>query len=473
MSSPVNDNEEPELEEGEIADDSNDGCSMTNGDDTNFDGLDDVGVPEGGKPAGGQGGVGADALAGADTGGAADVGGGGGNTQKRKKKVVRKVKRKIKVKKKVLRKKGDIRNTDNDNNHGPQQPQQQQQSQQQQQPQQQSNQQPQITQNHTQTPINQSHPQSLLHSQPHPLQHQHPISIQPAPQPTTQNNSQQLDLWEQQILMLQELQRQQSDQQSQILRAASTDEDLRIYPPLLGPTMETSQFLPQSIQTGLNSMSNHQVAGPAFTMANNPPQNSLLGLTTTTSIPPSTGQMLAHQHQQITNTAPTIPSSSNFGTVPNLHYSIAPTSIATSTSPNSSIAVSHDNKQPNQQANQQVQLQRHQTPSSPDDESGKSSYEAISKMLTMLRNSANVTDPSEINDDLNESSSSLDRDNSLTIAESSDQEQHQSQSGDSKTDGVEYALVPILVQGIDYTKYKLLSAYEPKFKNDPRLNQQT
>lgn len=88
-------------------------------------------------------------------------------------------------------------------------------------------------------------------------------------------------------------------------------------------------------------------------------------------------------------------------------------------------------------------------------------------MLTMLRNSANVTDSGEINDDLNESSSSLDRDNSLTIAES-DQEQHQSQSC-----GVQYSLVPILVQGIDYTKYKLLSAYEPKFKNDPRLNQQT
>lgn len=77
-------------------------------------------------------------------------------------------------------------------------------------------------------------------------------------------------------------------------------------------------------------------------------------------------------------------------------------------------------------------------------------------MLTLLRNSANVTDPSEIGQE--DQSSTLDYEGSKTSDELKDRD---------------YVLVPILVDGIDYTKYKLLSQYEPKFKNDPRLNQQS
>lgn len=172
--------------------------------------------------------------------------------------------------------------------------------------------------------------------------------------------------------MLQELQRQQQlDQQhAQILRAAATDEDLRIFPPI-NNMVNTSQQ--QSVSANI--------------------------------IQPITSTVIA-----TTTTMNTVPMS----------------------------------------------ITNHQTPSSPDDESGKSSYEAISKMLNMLRSSTNVSDSSEI--------SESDQSNKLTMDDSNKLKQK---------GAIEYSLVPILVDGIDYTKYKLLSQYEPKFKNDPRLNQQT
>lgn len=254
MSTTANNNEDLELEEGEIAEDSND------------DDLDGI------RDAGGGGGGGAV---------------GEGLPQKKRKKVVRKVRRKIKVKKKVVRK-----------------------------PQSQAQLQPQI-QSHLQSqphpyphPQVQSQPQTQLQTQLQPLPLLQPLpQLQPQPQsqPQLQPQSNQIDsLWEQQILMFEEY------QQAQILRAAATDEDLRIF---------------------------------------------------------------------------------------------VPTVVAS-------------------------------TPSSPDDE--KSSYEAITKMLNLLRSSANVSDSSE-----------------------------------NTKGSIEYTLIPILVEGIDYTKYKLLSQYEPKFKNDPRLNVQT
>lgn len=314
MSAAANNNEDLELEEGEIAEDSNDGGSLTN-DDNDNDQVDDL---DGIRDAGGGG---ASLMAGSGTLGV-------GVPQKKRKKVVRKVRRKIKVKKKVVRKK-----TQNNNNNQFQptsagntttnQPQVQTIQQLQPQPQ-------------AQPTKLQSQPQHQPQIQPQ-VQHQHQhqaqaqlqtqlqLQLQPQLQPQPQNN--QIDsLWEQQILMFEELQKQH--QQAQILRAAATDEDLRIF---------------------------------------------------------------------------------------------APNVVAS-------------------------------TPSSPDDDTNeKSSYEAISKMLTLLRSSANVSDSSE----------------------NFDSDQADSNKTTKTKGSIEYTLIPILVEGIDYTKYKLLSQYEPKFKNDPRLNQQT
>lgn len=287
MSASANNNEDLELEEGEIAEDSNDGGSLTN-DDNDIDDLD------GTRDAGGGGGSGSF---------------GEGLPQKKRKKVVRKVRRKIKVKKKVVRKKTQNKNQFQPTTTGSSTNQLLPQLQPQMQPQQQPHYHPQPA----------SQPQ-LLQPQPQPQIQLQP-QLQSQPQLLSQPQNNQIDsLWEQQILMFEEY------QQAQILRAAATDEDLRIF---------------------------------------------------------------------------------------------APTQVAS-------------------------------TPSSPDDTNEKSSYEAISKMLTLLRSSANVSDSSE-NFDSDQADS-----NKTT-----------------KTKGtIEYTLIPILVEGIDYTKYQLLSQYEPKFKNDPRLNQQ-
>lgn len=312
MSAAANNNEDLELEEGEIAEDSNDGGSLTN-DDNDNDQINDL---DGIRDAGGGG---AALMAGSGTLG-------DGVPQKKRKKVVRKVRRKIKVKKKVVRKKTQNNNNNqfqptSTGNSATNQPQVQTIQQLQPQPQ-------------AQPTKLQSQPQHQPQIQPQ-VQHQHQhqaqaqlqtqLQLQPQLQPQPQNN--QIDsLWEQQILMFEELQKQH--QQAQILRAAATDEDLRIF---------------------------------------------------------------------------------------------APNVVAS-------------------------------TPSSPDDDTNeKSSYEAISKMLTLLRSSANVSDSSE----------------------NFDSDQADSNKTTKTKGSIEYTLIPILVEGIDYTKYKLLSQYEPKFKNDPRLNQQT
>lgn len=108
----------------------------------------------------------------------------------------------------------------------------------------------------------------------------------------------------------------------------------------------------------------------------------------------------------------------------------------------------------------------HQTPSSPEDENGKSSYEAISKMLTLLRNSANVSEPNESNNE------SIDSCGNKEITDEHRPSENSKSLKTSKGNTIEYNLIPIFVEGIDYTKYKLLSQYEPKFRLDPRLNQQ-
>lgn len=197
---------------------------------------------------------------------------------------------------------------------------------------------------------------------------------------TTNTNPTMDSLWEQQILMLQELQKQrqaeqvQHDQQyADIIRAAATDEDLRMY---------------NTTGTNLVSLQQQQQQLPP------PPQH--------------------HQHQPFYD-------------------------------------------QNNHAPNKDLPPPKDQTPSSPDDEP---SYEAISKMLTLLKNSSNLTDPADTMGE-SEQSGAKDRDDSLST------------DANKPENSIEYTLVPVLVQGIDYTKYKLLSQYEPRFKNDPRLNQQT
>lgn len=454
-----------ELEEGEIAEDSNDGCSITNDDNDNDcanafdDAVNDASTNR----------VGQASVDGAFDGGVGGNGGGGG--QKRRKKVVRKVKRKIKVKKKVVRKKGsgnagpianDSGNATNQissvggasimNNLLP--------------PTSQSISssvtglnlnQPMLpgaitTTSTTTTPLlphlahhqqshetmnllqasnnnllNQSHTNASYQT-PQSQQQQYNFSTtQLLPQnqqqqPQTQNNSQHLDsLCEQQILMLQELhkQQQQADQKhTQILRAAATDEDLRIFPPLLVRPVQPT--IHQPLQ----------------------PQQPLTATSTTTLPVSNTSLHQLNPTYTTTPLAPLAPVNSNF------NYQQQTNNL---NAPNSSI--------------------HHQTPSSPDDENGKSSYEAISKMLTLLRNSANVSDPSEIAD--NELLQTDNKDLSSSTLDASSAQSEQNLNAATKRGSIEYALVPILVAGIDYTKYKLLSLYEPKFKNDPRLNQQT
>lgn len=412
MSATVN-NEDLELEEGEIAEDSNDGCSLTNDDNDvgqidNFDGLHDTG------------------------GGGADAGG-GSEPQKKRKKVVRKVRRKIKVKKKVLRKKGGSANN-NGSSSTPSsssllmqqqqqqllpptsqpQPQHQHQQQRLQQPQQQQL----LQQNHGSNPqlalLNQQPVISMQNQQPVPTCNANLVTNQTHQQSTNQLDS----LWEQQILMLQELQKQQTDQQAQILRAAATDEDLRIFATNMANIVCSNTNMNTSCGSGAGG-----VVGVHY------------------------GSVVS-QHPQ------TVPSMS------------APTTTTTSTA---LTAISNNQSTYHQQHHHQQPSQtmmHNQTPSSPDDENGKSSYEAISKMLTLLRNSANVSDSSENNesDQMNQSNNT-----STNVADADLPDLNKLKPKSS----IEYSLVPILVEGIDYTKYKLLSQYEPKFKNDPRLNQQT
>lgn len=313
-----NNKEDLELEEGEIAEDSNDASLDDSGDDDNLTATNSYDKTL--QP-------GSSGLSNNPT---TDT-----QPQKKRKKVVRKVRRKIKVKRKVSKKKGGAGGGVAGAGAGG--------------------------------------------------------AANPAGGPSSgglgQTHNGQLDsLWEQQILMLQQ---QQNDQ---ILRAAATDEDLRIL------------FTPQQPYQRQQQPQNQ-------------PQ--------TQHQPPT-----QHQHQQQTQSQP---------------------------------QPQHQHQPQSQSQLQPAQQQqpKHQTPSSPDDENGKSSYEAISKMLALLRNSANVTDTSEHQSDHHLQSSILDNENCKQL------------SGLDEAKGRDYVLVPILVDGIDYTKYKLLSQYEPKFKNDPRLNQHT
>ena len=131
-------------------------------------------------------------------------------------------------------------------------------------------------------------------------------------------------------------------------------------------------------------------------------------------------------------------------------------------------------QQPPQQLQQPLQSKQEPaqpydtTPSSPDDEHGRSSYEAISKMLTMLRNSANSS--GEI---INDADPRLKGQQGVNILTQQHSEQQQADPESISLDTKpKYSLIPVEVYGIDYTRYKLLSQYEPKFKSDPRLNQQ-
>lgn len=226
-------------------------------------------------------------------------------------------------------------------------------------------------------------------------------------------------LWEQQVLMLQELQKQQHER---ILKAATTDEDLRslLRPPIISQHPVPSTLLPcmqQQLQL----------------------QQDLLQQSLSTD--KNNIQQSQHQHTPLQQLLPKHPEQQQ-----NIQQ----------TQPNQS----------QQQANLTV-AELHTNPGSPDDDSGKSSYEAISKMLTLLRNSAN-----DVND-------TTDQENK-TISDNLDESQHSggesssaSSIKNSKGKTIEYSLIPILVDGIDYTRYKLLSQYEPKFRLDPRLNQQT
>lgn len=509
MSSIELDNNNDELEEGEIAEDSNDACSL---DDDDIDDLNsaDLGSANRGLGAGGS-------LVNAGSAAAAEDDGG---PQKKRKKVVRKVRRKIKVKKKVVRKKGNgnnggggINNNDNSSNNnnsvdsnnaarGPvsittatninrndnssilnvnnqmsvtnfSNPNLNHSTQLQPQPQQhhlQLHQQPllpitttnspmimnpapllphlQPTQQHQSLDMNLIQQQQLLlnqhHNSPqqhllqqhqnqhlpmHPQQHQPQLLHQQQPQPQNMipNPQPSLDsLWEQQILMLQELQRHQAEQQTQILRAAATDEDLRIFGPPL-PTVTLPQTT-ASNNININNLSNN------LTYQHQQPLQQTPNITTTNTTTTTTTPMLPNNYNQPLNTI-----TSKEANV--MHGGTITTNIK----------------------------QNHQTPSSPDDENGKSSYEAISKMLTLLRNSANVSDsPSEMNDG----------DTTTTIRDNNNEQSHMILDSKLKQQQqnrgtIEYSLIPILVDGIDYTKYKLLSQFEPKFKNDPRLNQQT
>lgn len=410
MSTTVN-NEDLELEEGEIAEDSNDEPDLAPDLDCTDKG--DAVLP-----------------------GIAGVGGGiscEAGPQKKRKKVVRKVRRKIKVKKKVVRKKGGSGNNEsgggggganaiggsnanvdnnmsssmsnthssNLNNHNqsmlpsnaPLLPHISQQSigsnlmlnNQQQQQHHHIQQQHHNPYQHHNIQNNNQHHHNLLPQ----TQQQHHHQQQHLQQ--TQTNSTQLDsLWEQQILVLQELQRQQQvDQQlTQILRAAATDEDFRIFPSPLTMLANSNQ---QTMAT--------QLMKPNTTIAS---------------------------------------------------------AAASNTNTNMNNTITHSPSKP--------MILHSQTPSSPDDENGKSSYEAISKMLTLLRNSANVSDSSEnLEIDNNNDFNSLHHNAEDTLLNSKQE----------ITGTIEYSLIPILIEGIDYTKYKLLSQYEPKFKLDPRLNQQT
>lgn len=418
MSTEAVNNEDLELEEGEIAEDSADDADVTPD-------LDYT----------------------ADQGGAAlpdatDVGAGiscEAGPQKKRKKVVRKIRRKIKVKKKVVRKKGNSGNNESggvasavggsnanvDNNmsssvsgtlsSGPN-----------------SNNQSMLPSN---TPLlphlaQQSLDQNLMlnnqqqhhhlqqpqHHQPYQQHlnnqnnHQHHHNLLPQTQQhqqqpqqylhQPQTNSTQLDsLFEQQILVLQELQRQkQVDQQlTQILRAAATDEDFRVFPSPLTSLADSNHQQTMATQLITPVMANTNIAA----VTTNPLTNATNATTTTT-----------------TNT--------------------------------------HSPSKP--------MILHSQTPSSPDDENGKSSYEAITKMLTLLRNSANVSDSSE--------NLEIDNNHHFNNPHRTNEDPMQNSKQGTK-DTIEYSLIPILIEGIDYTKYKLLSQYEPKFKNDPRLNQQT
>lgn len=422
MSTEAVNNEDLELEEGEIAEDSADDADVTPDLDYTDQGGAAATLPD---------------ATGVGAGISCEVG-----PQKKRKKVVRKVRRKIKVKKKVVRKKGNSGNNESgvastvggsnanvDNNmsssisgtlssnpnsnnqsmlpsNAPLLPHLAQQSldpnlmlnnQQQHHHVQQLQHHPPYQQHLNNQNNHQHHhnllPQTQQHQQ-QPQQHLHQL----------QTNSTQIDsLWEQQILVLQELQRQQQvDQQlTQILRAAATDEDFRVFPSPLTSLANSNQQQTMATQLITPMMANTNIAAVTttpITNATNPTNATTTTITTTTHSPSK--PMILHS----------------------------------------------------------------QTPSSPDDENGKSSYEAITKMLTLLRNSANVSDSSEnLEIDINHHFNNPHRTN----------EDPMQDSKQGTKDTIEYSLIPILIEGIDYTKYKLLSQYEPKFKNDPRLNQQT
>lgn len=267
-------------------------------------------------------------------------------------------------------------------------------------------------------------------------------------------------LWEQQIMMLQEQQRQQNQQQtqhqtqydqqlSQILRAAAFDEDLRIFLPSQ-PTNQQIQretLLPLQQHNQLQQQQQQQL--PLQHSLPNFQQPHLNQQQQQQQIYNPLQSYQPHQHlqreQQLATQSNQVQSQ--------LHASMLAGSATSS------------HTQPTTQSAQQSQPRLHQTPSSPDDESGKSSYEVISKMLTLLRNSTNVHDPSET-----DSASSLVIDDENV---NSQQNQQKAKSNSSNLSNKDYKLIPILIDGIDYTRYKLLSQYEPKFKNDPRLNQNT
>lgn len=259
------------------------------------------------------------------------------------------------------------------------------------------------------------------------LPQQHPSQPQPQhilqQQPTVFPN--QFDsLCEQQIYMLQELHRQQQRQQHQqhqqqptpsinpnpnmvcdieaeLLRSASTDEDLRVPPPHM---QQHALLLPQHQQSS-NHLENNNISRPLnndsmFTMHQQNQQPALPQL--------SNPSLLQHQ---------TPMQGADISTM-------FPSHISTITTTTANINPSITGSILPQAAN--IEELKQETPSSPDDDF-KSSSEALTKMLTMLREST------------------LD------------------------TSSVEYKLLPITIDDIDYSKYKLLSQYEPKLLCDPRL----
>jgi len=501
----VEEEEEEELEEGELKDDDDDD------DDMDAAMMGDAGVRLSGSAMTGMGPrefVGKNNSSDFQATASIDDPNASGQPKKRRKRVVRKVKRKIKVIKKVPKKKSEFQ-------------QQAPQSQEQVPPApslQQTNQKsPKNNGNNQQhggnMPLNDQQSQTSKRLLPPPSEQQRSDSNQtsglvpvpattlaPSVAATTVTNQQtSLDsLWEQQIQMLQQLQKQQQthlpqqqiatqpqlqhnqlshqDQHAQILRAASTDEDLRFFqPPLLFQqgTCITSTTMTATTQSLQPQLSQSQSIGSLDT--NMPPftSTSPMGPASIISMPnmlpmPSLSQPLMTSTSTHNSTNPLGPLLQQFNQ-----------QSQPQAQPN--MLNQHQQPQPQSQlSQQQPQLtQANQqppdtTPSSPDDEHGKSSYEAISKMLTMLRNSANITDSKSEN--VNEADPRLKGQQQRNLQQI--QKQHLDSSTDSDTSGnqldtkLKYSLIPVQVDGIDYTKYKLLSQYEPKFKNDPRLNQQ-